>query len=316
MASPMPNGRQQYTNDAGALLAGGKIYTYAAGTTVPKATYSDAAGTVENTNPVILDARGEAPIFWDGSYYIEVKDADGVLIYSVDDYSDPNQAANVLRADLIASTGATIVKHGTQTVAQALDALDTGKEDALGFTPVDSAGGTVTSATADFGTTQSDALNTRSTGGASYSAIMQFERAGLYAIKMGLNTSNTFGLGGWSMGLNTFRWQCDTSGNFTALGNVTAYSDMRFKTEIQPIEAATERTLQMRGFRYLDTRTGQPKIGVGAQEVVAAGFPEATVADENGHLSVAYGQLALALLIEVTREQSARIAALEAKLNS
>lgn len=311
MASLMPNGRQQYFNDSGALLAGGKIYTYAAGTTTPKATYTTAAGTVENANPVILDARGEAAIFWDGSYYVEVKDADGVLIYSVDNVSDPDQAADVLRADLIASTGATIVKHGTQTVAAALDALDTGKEDALGFVPVDSAGGTVLSETADFGTTQSDALNSRSTGGASYSAIVQFERAGLYAIKMGLNTSNTFCLGGWSQGLDTFRFTSDTSGNFTALGNVTAYSDMRFKTEIEPIESATERVLQMRGFRYLDTRTGKHKIGVGAQEVQQAGFTEAVVPDENGHLSVAYGQLALAALIEVTRELNARIAKLE-----
>jgi hypothetical protein len=310
----MPNGRQQYFNDAGALLAGGKIYTYAAGTTTPKATYTTAAATVENANPVVLDARGEAAIFWDGSYYVEVKDADGVLIYSVDNYSDPEQAADVLRSDLEASTGATHVTHGTQTVAQKLDDLTSGKEDALGYVPVNQAGGTVLSETADFGTTQSDALNSRSTGGASYSAIVQFERAGLYGIKLGLNTSNTFGLGGWSQGLDTYRWTSDSSGNFTALGNVTAYSDMRFKTEIVLLKDATERVMQMRGFRYLDERTGERKIGVGAQEVVKAGFPEAVVTDEQGFLSVAYGQLALAALIEVTREMDARIKALETQM--
>ena len=52
-------------------------------------------------------------------------------------------------------------------------------------------------------------------------AAMSFHRAG-YAINMGLDTDNVFRLGGWSQGLNVHRWTSDTSGNFTALGNITA----------------------------------------------------------------------------------------------
>lgn len=38
----------------------GNLYTYIANTTTPQVTYSDAAGTVPNTNPVILDTTGAA----------------------------------------------------------------------------------------------------------------------------------------------------------------------------------------------------------------------------------------------------------------
>ena len=51
----------QFFDDNGVPLAGGKVFTYAAGTTTPLATYTTAAGTVANTNPIILDAAGRTP---------------------------------------------------------------------------------------------------------------------------------------------------------------------------------------------------------------------------------------------------------------
>ena len=93
MATLMPEGKQSFNNGAGAPLVGGKVYTYDAGTSTPRATYQDAAGTIPNTNPVVLDARGEATIFWSGSYKAVLKDASDVTIWTVDnvrsvDYSD------------------------------------------------------------------------------------------------------------------------------------------------------------------------------------------------------------------------------------
>lgn len=44
-------------------LVGGKLFTYAAGTTTPIATYTDALQSGTNTNPVILNARGEANVY-------------------------------------------------------------------------------------------------------------------------------------------------------------------------------------------------------------------------------------------------------------
>ena len=51
----------QFFDDNGAPLVGGKVYTYASGTTTPRATYTTSAGTVANTNPIILDAAGRTP---------------------------------------------------------------------------------------------------------------------------------------------------------------------------------------------------------------------------------------------------------------
>lgn len=121
MASLMPNGKQQYFNSNGGLLAGGKVFTYAAGTTTPKATYSDFGGTTPNTNPVILDARGEALIYWSGAYKVDVQDASGVSLtgYPVDNYIT-DQAGAAL-ATLAGSGGSALVgflQAGTGAVAR------------------------------------------------------------------------------------------------------------------------------------------------------------------------------------------------------
>ena len=68
-------------------LAGGKVYTYAEGTTTPKITYKDNAGVTSNANPVILDANGEADIWLDGFYKIVLKDKNDVQLWSVDNVS-------------------------------------------------------------------------------------------------------------------------------------------------------------------------------------------------------------------------------------
>ena len=72
----------------GKPLAGGKVYTYSAGTTTSKATYTTMAGTVANPNPVILDQNGKAKIFLgDGSYRLQVKDSSDALIDDIDQIS-------------------------------------------------------------------------------------------------------------------------------------------------------------------------------------------------------------------------------------
>lgn len=51
----------QFFDDTGNPLAGGKIYSYAAGTTTPQATYTSEAGNVAHSNPIVLDAAGRVP---------------------------------------------------------------------------------------------------------------------------------------------------------------------------------------------------------------------------------------------------------------
>jgi hypothetical protein len=88
----MPLPKQQFLSAIGTPLIGGKVYTYAAGTTNPKQTFSDPAGTTPQANPITLNVRGEpaSPIYWSGNYRVDVRDALGNLVYSVDNYStDP-----------------------------------------------------------------------------------------------------------------------------------------------------------------------------------------------------------------------------------
>lgn len=81
------NPKFQQLDGNGDPLVGGKVYTYEPGTTTPKATYTDNAKTATNDNPVILNARGEADIWWDGIYKVVITDANDVpLPSSTDNY--------------------------------------------------------------------------------------------------------------------------------------------------------------------------------------------------------------------------------------
>ena len=63
------------------------------------------------------------------------------------------------------------------------------------------------------------------------------------------------------------RLTLDTSGNLTAAGNVTAYSDERLKTDVNTINDALGICGKLRGVSYKWIRGGKPSIGVIAQEV-------------------------------------------------
>lgn len=76
---------QQYFDNNGDPLAGGKIYFYEAGTTTPKDTYTTQGAGTPNANPVILDASGRASIWGTGSYKISIYTSADVLIKTVDD---------------------------------------------------------------------------------------------------------------------------------------------------------------------------------------------------------------------------------------
>jgi hypothetical protein len=70
-------------------LTGGKLYTYAAGTTTPLPSYTTSAGNVARTNPVVLDAAGRVPDggeIWITSvaYKFVLKDSNDVLIATYD----------------------------------------------------------------------------------------------------------------------------------------------------------------------------------------------------------------------------------------
>ena len=51
----------QFFDNNGIPLAGGLIYTYAASTTTPQATYTTSAGNIAHANPIVLDSTGRVP---------------------------------------------------------------------------------------------------------------------------------------------------------------------------------------------------------------------------------------------------------------
>jgi len=65
-------------------LANGLVYTYAANTLTPKATYTDSTGATAHANPAELDSAGRIAIWGEGSYKFIVKDSLGNTIKTVD----------------------------------------------------------------------------------------------------------------------------------------------------------------------------------------------------------------------------------------
>jgi hypothetical protein len=91
------------------------------------------------------------------------------------------------------------------------------------------------------------------------------------------------------------------AGDFTATGNVTAYSDIRVKVNIAVIPDALNKVQQLSGYTFDRTDSRTPRqSGVIAQEVQLV-LPEVVVANNEGHLSVAYGNM-VGLLIEAIKE--------------
>jgi hypothetical protein len=109
MAVLSPPPKTQFLDASGAPLVGGKVYTYAAGTTTLAATYTTSTGNVPNTNPVILNARGEADIWYDNgvSYKVVLRDSADATIWTVDNIVISGSMATQ-NANAVNITGGTI----------------------------------------------------------------------------------------------------------------------------------------------------------------------------------------------------------------
>lgn len=107
--------------------------------------------------------------------------------------------------------------------------------------------------------------------------------------------------------------QFSVNGAITASGNITAFSDVKLKENIKPIENALDKLTQIRGVTYDRKDTKAHEAGVIAQEVEVV-LPEVVV-ESNGVKSVAYGNLN-ALLIEALKEEKEKREALETRLEA
>lgn len=99
-ATLLPVPKARFFDASGAPLNLGKVYTYVAGTSTPKVTYTDANLGGQNQNPVVLDAAGEADIWLVGNYKILLEDADGTLQWEVDNVTDWRSVIDALSVNL------------------------------------------------------------------------------------------------------------------------------------------------------------------------------------------------------------------------
>lgn len=141
--SPLP--RIRFFDASGDPLAGGKLYTYVAGTTTPKVTYTNFSGNTANTNPVILDAAGEADVWLSGNYKMILKNSSDVQQWERDNISglptDLPQWLTVTGTDNILGTPSTqitgyaaqqtfyFIAAGTNTTAVTINISGLGTKD-------------------------------------------------------------------------------------------------------------------------------------------------------------------------------------------
>lgn len=101
MLSPANLPILHFDDIGGEPLVGGRLYTYLAGTDTPAVTYENENGTALNTNPIILDMRGECRLWLkDGVMYkLVLKDKHDNLIWVQDDITNVSFFADIESRD-------------------------------------------------------------------------------------------------------------------------------------------------------------------------------------------------------------------------
>lgn len=100
-----------------------------------------------------------------------------------------------------------------------------------------------------------------------------------------------------------------------ASGNITAFSDSRFKEDIKTIENALEKTQALNGVSYTDKTSKEKRIGLIAQEIKEI-IPEVVFVNGDDQIhSVAYGNL-VGLLVQAIKELNAKVDCLASKVET
>jgi hypothetical protein len=92
--APIVQPHMVFNDNTGLACAGCSLYSYAAGTTTPRPTYTDSTGTSQNTNPIVLGTDGGANI-WLGanSYKLVLINSLGTTVFSVDNINTAGLSA-------------------------------------------------------------------------------------------------------------------------------------------------------------------------------------------------------------------------------
>lgn len=133
-----------------------------------------------------------------------------------------------------------------------------------------------------------------------------FHRAwngGGYAVNLALDKDNVIKIGGWSAAPDLFWF--DMSGNFTAKGNITAFSDVRLKYDWQdlPSNFVELWAKVKRGtYKRIDKSPDAPRMAGGSAQGVKEILPEVTGVGALGYLTVDNGAAALVATFELAEK--------------
>ena len=121
--------------------------------------------------------------------------------------------------------------------------------------------------------------------------------------------TNLVATGNVGVGIANPSYKLHVSGDIYSTGDITSFSDMRFKTNVQQLSGCIEKVQQIRGITYTriassnntEVDVNRQYIGFLAQEVEEQ-FPELISVDPTtGYRSVAYGNTT-AVLVECIKE--------------
>ena len=154
MAGRLSNPNQQFFDENGDPLDGGKLEFFATGTSAPQDTFSDDGLTVANNNPVILDSAGRAgDIFLTtADYKVVLKKSDDTVVWTADPVRAPTPKSTVV-VDVSAATTVDTGDDGSLYAADATGgafiitlpaAADAGDGFELSVIKVDNTANTVT----------------------------------------------------------------------------------------------------------------------------------------------------------------------------
>jgi hypothetical protein len=270
----------QFFDNNGNPLAGGLIYTYAAGTTTPAATYTSSTGGTANANPIVLDSAGRTPAqIWltaGSSYKFVLQTSLGVTI-KTDDNIFASYSLTV-EVGVAVGKGAGSVNENIAVGNTALDSNTTGSNNtAVGYSAL---------------TSNTDGIQNTAVG----SQALDANTGGDYNTAVGYDSLSAATTANYNTGVGYRALNAATTGaNNTALG-----ADALLLNQTGANNVAV-------GYQAADAYTGSDAVAVGVGALGAA---------TTGTRNTAVGKDALLLVVTGADNTAVGARALDAATSS
>ena len=281
----------QLTNGAGYITSFTNTVDMGDGFKIANSAGTDQFTVTENEEIRFAGSGATSVSFDSSTQKVTISSTDNNTTYSVGDGGlTQNNFTNTLKSKLDGiAASATNVTNNNQITNGAGYTTNVGDITSVTAGTGMSGGGTSGAVTLNCSITNNNQL----TNGAGY-------------ITSYTDTNTTYSAGnGLSLSGTTFLMSGAYTGNFTATGDITAYSDESLKKDVKTIEGALDKTKELRGVEFTRIADDTRSIGVIAQELENV-LPELVLTDDEGIKSVNYAQIT-GLLIEAVKELSAKV---------